>query len=153
MKCDMCNEEVHEGSFGTVAGFICKKPECQEKAKVQRKAFFKRAWNPTEIKTAVDLNESMTLFADKYIKALKKGNRLAYEQIRKNNPIMLFPEQLQLDFTEKILAKLPRDYFTEERSRGHMRMFQGGTFELVKPIPAEVLTDAMVACGYINRKK
>ena len=153
MTCNICKAEVHEGSFGTVAGFVCKKPECQEKARVQRKAFFKRAWNPKEIKTAGDLNENMTLFAYKYINALKKQNRLAYEQIRANNPMMLIPEELQLDFTQKVLNKLPREYYTEEYARGHERLFHGGTFKLTKPIPKEVLTDAMVACGYINRRK
>ena len=153
MKCNICNEEVNGGSFGTIAGFVCKKPECKEKALAQRKAFFKRAWKPTEIKHAGELNESMTLFADKYIKALKKQDRLSYEQIRANNPIVLIPEQLQLDFTEKVLQKIPREYYAQEFSRGHVRMFHGGTFQLVKPIPAEVLTDAMVACGYINRRK
>jgi hypothetical protein len=153
MKCNICKVEVNKGNFGTIAGFICTDPACQEAAAQQRRDFFAREWEPADIPDAGALNESMTLFADKLIKHFEKNQPKKWAKIKESNPLMGIPEELQLDITEKVIAALPREYYTEERSRGHIRMFHGGTFCLLKPIPADVLSAAMEKAGYIKTEK
>lgn len=154
MKCNSCGEESNAG-FITFIGFVCKKPECMEKADKARKDFYKKKWDSNEEVPACGnaLNMNLGRFAFMFIKNLKKENRLLYEKIRANNPIFLIPEELQLKITEDILTKLPKEYIAEVNdAKGHERMFHGGTFQLAKAIPGEVLCKALADAGYLKKK-
>lgn len=153
MKCNICDKEVTGGTFGTMAGFICHDPKCKAKADKDRKAFLAREWEPTEIKDAVELNESLCLFAHKWIEQLKKSHPGYFDKLRENNPLMTIPEHLCLDFTEKVLNVIPREYYESQNARGHERMFHGGTFRLLKPIPKEALITALIKAQIIKSWK
>lgn len=150
MKCNICEKEVDKGSFGTIAGFVCEDPACKAAAVAQRKAFFAREWKPVDIENAGQLNENMTLFAYTWLEQVKKSEPKAYAKILRNNPLMTIPEELQLDFTEKVLNALPPDYHSSFTNRGHARMFCGGEFRLIKTIPKAELVKALIKAQIIK---
>lgn len=153
MKCNICGEEVTTGSFGTMVGFVCKNPECEKKAAKKRKDFFAREWKAKDITGGGELNENLTLFAYHWLKEVKKHYPESYSKIRLNNPMMTIPEELMLDFTEKVINGLPPGYTESENARGHERLFHGGTFKIVKTIPKAVYVAAIIKAGLIKEYK
>lgn len=63
-------------------------------------------------------------------------------KIRKNNPLFLLPDQLALDFKDRILKHLHKAYVSETEARGYERMFHGGTYCFRQPVPAEKIIEA-----------
>jgi len=147
MKCDICGSEASSGSLIFGQGFSCSK-DCNQIAHGRRDAYHAKlaaeplGEMPDQLETG-DFEKWSLKFAIIWIKSLKEKDR---KKLAKNNPMMLIPEELALEFKERIIRHLHRAYVSEVEHRGHARMFSGGTYCFRQPVPCgEILKAARAA--------
>lgn len=100
----------------------------------------RRAADPAPVDLETHDFERWSLkFAVKWLRSLSESDR---KKIASGNPLMLAPEELALDFKERILRHLHPAYHSDVEHRGHARMFSGGTYCLRQPVPKEKIIEA-----------
>ena len=87
----------------------------------------------------------MLVLAAQAIRELKRSG-----SFHTMNPILQVPEELALLFTERVLARLPQEYYSTVSvdSEPHK-----GIFKLLKPIPKHALLEALWAAKIIYAKQ
>lgn len=151
MKCDICNTEAENGSMIFGQGFACSK-DCAQIARGRRKAIHDElsaepiGQMPEVLETA-DFERWALKFAVIWLRGLSKADR---KKLGGNNPMMLIPEELALDFKDRIIRHLHPAYISEVETRGHARLFHGGTYCFRQAVPAEKIVEAARKADLIN---
>lgn len=143
MKCDNCGKEAESGHIIMGQGFSCSE-KCSEIMQAERKAFHDElaAEELSEMPEKLDTSdfERWTLkFAVQWIASLDAKAR---KKIASNNPMYLVPEQLALEFKERILRHIKPAYFSEINYKGHQTLFCGGEYMFRQPVPQEHIAEA-----------
>jgi hypothetical protein len=94
---------------------------------------------PDELNTG-DFGRWTLKFSIHFIGNLPKQ---AKAKLKRNNPLMLIPEQLALEFKERILRHIKPCYVSEVEARGHERLFHGGTYCFRQAVPRAHLIEAL----------
>jgi len=143
MKCSVCEAE-HDQGFIHSNGLSCSQ-DCSQILQGRLEAYRNelRAEPLAQMPDALDTGdfERFTLkFSLQFLDALKPKDRT---KLKRNNPIMLIPERFALEVKDRILQHIKPCYVSEVESRGHERMFHGGTYCFRQPVPAEHIIEAM----------
>ena len=144
MKCNICEREADKDSliFGQ-ALFVCSE-DCYQIALARQKKYHDEldaeeySKMPDKLETH-DFERWSLKFAVKWLRSLSAADR---KKFGNDNPIMLMPEELALEFKERILRHLHPAYHSEVEYRGHDRLFSGGTYCLRQPVPKEKIIEA-----------
>jgi hypothetical protein len=62
-------------------------------------------------------------------------------------PWLLDPLELALELKERLLRQLPASHVALEEARGWARLFRGGTYAFLQPLPADLLRQALLRAG------
>lgn len=143
MKCDYCGKEAEKGHLIFGQGFACS-TSCGDQMSAARQAFndelaAEELCEMPEMLDTADFERWALKFAIHFIRKLSDGER---KKLARNNPMLLVPEELALDFKERILRHVHRAYVSETNNRGHARLFCGGSYMFRKPVPAEHIVEA-----------
>jgi len=74
--------------------------------------------------------------------ALHFLNGLSSKERKRLNPLLLIPEELSLEFKERILRHIKPCYVSEIEYKGHQRMFSSGEYCFRQPVPCEHIVEA-----------
>jgi hypothetical protein len=151
MKCDICSGESEKGFMIFGQGFVCSE-DCSQIAQSRRKAWhdelLAEALNEMPESLSTGAFERWSLkFALHFLKSLSEADRA---KIGKSNPMLLIPEQLALDFKERILRQIHPAYISEIEYKGHSRLFCGGEYCFRQNVPAEKIVEACRKAELIN---
>lgn len=150
MKCDVCNAEVSKG-FLHSNGNSCSE-DCSQILQGRRKAILDElraepiGQMPDKLDT-MDFERFTLKFSVHFLDALKPKDR---NKLKRNNPMMLLPEQFALEVKDQILRHIKPCYVSETEARGHERMFHGGSYCFRQPVPSEHVVDAMRKANLIQ---
>lgn len=149
MKCEICNAPASQGLLGL--GFYCSAAHKAELLDQQKAVFDElRAEPVNEMPEQFDTHdfERWALkFAIHFLDGLSEQDQAF---LAERNPMMLQPDQLALDFKDRIICHLHKAYVSETRARGHERLFHGGAYCFRQPVPAEKIIEAARKAQLIN---
>lgn len=132
-------------------GFVCSE-DCGQIAQSRRQAVHDEllaeplGQMPEALSTG-DFERWAFKLALHFLKSLSEKDRA---KITKANPIFLVPEELSLDFKERILRHLHSAYVSEIEYKGHSRMFCNGEYCFRQAVPAEKIIEACRKAELLN---
>ena len=140
--CDECGEDAFTGYQGL--GWLCSE-ECFNTAKEKRAAFHDelRALKSDDFPDEFQLSDF-----ERYALRIALDcvdDEETFEFIKKNHPHLTSIEDVAEEVKERTLNRIPGEYVEIEEARGHARLFTGGTYRVVKPIPKSVIIEAFGA--------
>lgn len=149
MICGMCMARVDQAAV-TVYGVVC--PECLPGLE-QREAMLYRELLGEEMMTMppfldVDAFERFMLKFSLHYLANLSAEHLGH--MKRLKPILLRPRMMALYMKDKVTALIPLYYISSMDAEGHDALFHGGTYEFKKPVPFEVVVEAMRKAGFIT---
>jgi hypothetical protein len=150
MKCDICESTIKEG-FITAGGNVCSE-DCRQIIAGRIKAYHDELHKeplgqmPDNFSTG-DFERWTLKFAVHWLRGLSDEERA---EVKRKNPLLLVPDQLALDFKERIISRLPSRYVSSVENRGHSRLFSGGTYCFRQVVPAQAIIEAARRAQLIN---
>jgi hypothetical protein len=141
MECSLCHKTFDSGHLTTSHGFVCTDclPEHQRLENELHDELRQEGTNDGPARFDLPAFERFALKAAVHmLHNLSPEDR---ERYREKIPWILIPDQLALEIKDRLIQVLP-DYFSTWTARGHERIFHGGTYRIIKPIPKSVLLKA-----------
>ena len=141
-ECGVCgNQKAYSATQGL--GWLCSK-ECFEKARDTRRAHH----NKTRELATEDFPEEFQLSDfERYVLRLALYHEDNHLDYLKESQIWSL-EDLVEDLKGRVLQYIPSKYVKLTEARGHARLFTGGTYEVLKPIPKSIVVGVL---GTITR--
>ena len=143
MKCDYCGREVRHLECIPFIGCACEREECQKKLEADARSFEEetdKPFYPEDVMNARHLNILMWRLA-------KELRPLLMERAKDPSTLLHWLD-MGLKLTEMVIHyiddKYPERYFHIVTRK---TLFSGGQFEMIRPVPKELLVEALAHFG------
>lgn len=145
MICSICRKDVCAGKIIPHWGFGCSE-ECLKIIHEKRDKVVQELKDEIlvdNIPERLDLEAFERFMLKVAIHYITDMPAKVKKQFEKKAPLLLRPEELALEFKDKVLKFIPSGFFSSKEARGHARLFFSGTYTMENNIPRKVLFKAL----------
>lgn len=152
MKCDACHKDATDFNGGPW-GVVCK--ACLPRARDQYldRIASLRMENMLEAPDELDLEDFERFTLKVAVHCLDALSDDSKKSIQKENPMILVPDLLALEFKGRVLKWLGDELVVTHEAKGHEKLFHDGTYRFRYKIPKDKVFAAFIKAGILKESE
>jgi hypothetical protein len=154
MNCAVCEKKnLTSATVLPDYGAACSE-KCYKVLKTKREAYLDelRAETLGVIPEELDVRAFERFVLKFALHFLRDLNPKSKAKLKRSCPMILIPEELALEFKDRLLKHIPLFYVSSLDATGHERMFHGGVYQFKCAVPSKVVIEAFKKAELIEKR-